>query len=83
MKGLMKVVFIGADPRIAEMAAQSCRMGWADVAPRAATTAADELERVEQVVPDVVLLYPDFSDLSLSETVKRLRSFSNPGHFRS
>jgi DNA-binding response OmpR family regulator len=72
----MKYVFIGASPRIAEMAVQSCRMGWPDVTPRAATTAADGLELVEQVAPDVVLLYPDFSDLSLCEAVMGLRRYS-------
>ncbi len=73
----MKVVFIGADPQTAEMAGLSLRLRWPDTTPVVATTAAAGLELVEQYSPDVVLLHPTFSDMSLAEAVQELRRFSN------
>ena len=73
----MKVVFIGVDPQTAEMALLSLRLRWPDATPLVATTAAAGLELVEQVLPDVVLLHPSFSDLSLSKAIKELRGFSD------
>lgn len=73
----MKVVFIGADPRIADIAAQSCRMGWPEVTPLTATTAAEGLGLVEQVSPDIVLLHPDFPDMPLEDALLEIRRFSN------
>ena len=73
----MKVVFIGADPQTAEMAGLSLRLRWPDTAPVVATTAAAGMELVEQVSPEVVLLHPTFSDMSLAEAVQGLRRFSN------
>ena len=73
----MNVVFIGADIQTAEMAGLSLRLRWPDTAPVVATTAAAGLELVEQTSPDVVLLHPTFSDMSLAEAVQELRRFSN------
>jgi DNA-binding response OmpR family regulator len=73
----MQVVFIGADARIAVMAAQSCRMAWPASKLSVATTATEGLTLVEHGAPDLVLLHPDFSDLSLSAAITWLRRFSN------
>ncbi len=73
----MKVLFIGADPRTVEMATLSIRLRWPDVTPEVATTAADGLELLERTSPDLVILHPDFSDMSLSEALQALRRFSN------
>ena len=43
----MKVVFIGADPQVAEMVGLGVRLRWPDAAPLVATT-SDGLELVEQ-----------------------------------
>ena len=72
----MQVVFIGADARIAVMAAQSCHMAWPASTLGVATTATAGLQLVEQGAPDLVLLHPDFSDLSLSAAITWLRRFS-------
>lgn len=72
----MKVVFIGADVREAEQAAMSIRLRWPKVTPLVATTAADGLKMVEQEVPDLVLLHPVFSDMSMAEAIQRLRLLS-------
>ena len=73
----MQVVFIGADARIAVMADQSCHMAWPASTLHVATTATEGLKLGEQVAPDLVLLHPDFSDLSLSAAITGLRRFSN------
>ncbi len=73
----MKLVFIGSDPRTIEIATLSVRLRWPDVALLVAATATDGMELVEQEAPDLVLLHPDFSDMSLSEALQTLRRFSN------
>lgn len=72
----MKVVFIGANPRKAEIAALSIRLRWPNVTPLVAITAAEGLALVEQVLPDIVLLHPDFSDMALSDALTALRRIS-------
>lgn len=73
----MKAVFIGSDTRVAEVATLSVRLRWPDAIVTVATTAAAGLEAVEQASPEVVLLHPDFSDLSLSQSIQKLRRFSH------
>ncbi len=72
----MRVVLIGDNPRIAEQAALSVQLRWPDVTPVAATTAADGMRLVKQGLPDVVILHPGFSDLTLSEVILELRRLS-------
>ena len=52
-------------------------MRWPDAVPQVASTALAGLELVERESPDVVLLHPTFSDMSLAEAVQELRRFSN------
>ena len=73
----MKAVFIGSDSEIADKASLSIRLRWPDATPLVAATALSGLELVEQESPDVVLLHPSFSDMSLAEAVQALRRFSN------
>ena len=73
----MKVVFIGEDPQTIEFAGLSLRLRWPDTKPHVATTAAAGLDSVDKVSPDVVLIHPSFSDMSLSDTIRELRGFSN------
>ncbi|MBM3941945.1 MAG: response regulator transcription factor [SAR202 cluster bacterium] len=73
----MKVVFIGVDPRISEMALMSVRLRWPDTMPLVSSTASEGLELVERVAPDVVILHPDFTDMSLAQSIHELRRFSN------
>ena len=73
----MKAVFIGSNSEIADMAWLSQRLRWPDATPLVATTASAGLELVERESPDVVLLHPTFSDMSLPEAVQALRRYSN------
>ncbi len=73
----MKAVFIGVDTRTAELATLSVHLRWPDVTPVIATSATEGLEIVERECPDVVLMHPDFSDISLSKTIQELRRFSS------
>ena len=45
--------------------------------PTVATTAAEGLEMVEQESPDVVVLHPDFTDMTLSGTIQEMPRFTN------
>jgi two-component system KDP operon response regulator KdpE len=73
----MKVVFVGADARTAEMALMSVRLRWPDSTSSIATAGRDGLELVERVAPDVVILHPNFTDISLAKTIQELRGFTN------
>jgi len=72
----MKVVFIGADPQVAEMVGLSLRLRWPDAATLVATTNEDGLELVERASPDVVLFDANLPDISLTRAVQEMRSFS-------
>ena len=52
-------------------------MRWPDATPLVATTALAGMELVEKESPDVVILHPTFSDMSLAEAIQELRRFSN------
>ena len=73
----MKLVFIGVNSRTADIASLSVRLRWPDATMFQADTATRGMELVEQEWPDVVLLHPDFTDLSLSNAIRNLRAFSN------
>jgi two-component system KDP operon response regulator KdpE len=69
----LQVLFIGASPRIAKVATFSINLRWPEVRPLVATTATEGLRLAEQASPDLVLLHPDFADMTLSEAVTQLR----------
>lgn len=73
----MKLVFIGADSRTAEMASLSVRLRWPDCSVIQATTAAQGIDLVEREWPNIVLLHPSFSDMTHTEAIHELRGFSN------
>lgn len=73
----MKVVFIGTNPRTADVAALSVRLRWPDSTLFQADTAAKGLELVEREWPDLVLVHPDFSDMTHTRAIQDLRGFSN------
>ena len=74
---MKKVVFIGNNPVVADIAILSVYLGWLKVVAIEATTATRGLELVEQESPDVVLIHPDFTDMTLIQIIQDLRSFSN------
>lgn len=73
----MKAVFIGSDPRINELATMSFRLRWPDVKPFVVPTAREGLELVARESPDVVVMHPDFSDMSLAGVIREIRQFTN------
>jgi len=73
----MKVVFVGTGPRVAEIATLALHPWWPETDPLVATSAVEGLELVEEESPDVVLLHPDFTDMSLYNVIQELRRFSN------
>ena len=73
----MKAAFIGAEVRTAELVTLAVHLRWPDVDPIVATTAAEGLELVERESPDVVIMHPDFTDMTLSTTIGELRRFTN------
>ncbi|MFQ6027546.1 MAG: response regulator transcription factor [Dehalococcoidia bacterium] len=73
----MRAVFIGATARTQDIASLGVRLRWPNVALEVATTATSGLELVQQDPPDVVLLHPDFSDLSVANTLQQIRHITN------
>jgi DNA-binding response OmpR family regulator len=73
----LNVVYIGADARTAEIALLATHLRWPEVTPLVAATAGEGLELVEQELPDLVLLCPDFTDLAMSTAIRELRYFTN------
>ncbi len=73
----MNVVMIGEDRETVEIAGLSLRLRWPDTKPLVAATAVAGLEMVEHAAPDLVLIHPNFSDMSMVETIQELRRFSS------
>ena len=73
----MKAVYIGVDVRTSEIATLAVHLRWPDVTPQIATSAGEGMELIERELPDVVLMYPDFSDLTLGQAIQEIRRFSN------
>ena len=73
----MKVLLIGVDPQNAEMVALTLRLRWPEARPLVATEAEKGVDLLEQESPDMVILQPNFSDMSLSEAIQEIRRFSD------
>lgn len=73
----MKAVYIGVDVRTSEIATLAVHLRWPDVTPEIATSAGEGMELIEREMPDVVLLHPDFSDLTLGKAIQEIRRFSS------
>ena len=74
---MRSIVFIGNNSQVADMVKLNIQVRWPDVKQQAATTATDGMALVQQSSPDMVLIHPDFPDMTLSEALQELRSFSN------
>lgn len=72
----MKVLFVGDDPQVAEMATLSVRLRWPDTQPMMVESVEEGLKVMEQLHPDIVLLHAACSDLSLPRAVRELRRIS-------
>jgi two-component system KDP operon response regulator KdpE len=74
---MQKAVFIGADPKVAEIVRLGICLRWPKVTPIVATSGTSGLELVKEESPDLVILRPDFPDKSLTEIIRELREFSD------
>ena len=73
----MKSVFIGADDKTANLAQVSVRIRWPDAVSLVAGTAQGGIEAAGEFSPDLVLLNPPFTDMSLPEAIEGIRRFSH------
>ncbi len=73
----MKAVYIGVDVRTSEIATLAVHLRWPDVTLQIATSAGEGMELIERELPDVVLLHPDFTDMTLGKAIQEIRRFSN------
>lgn len=73
----MKAVFIGVDPRATELASMSFRLRWPNAECLVSTTGSEGLELIEKESPDIVVIHPDFADMTLTRVIQDLRAFSN------
>ena len=72
----MKVVFIGSDPRVAQMARASIRLCWPGALPQVATSASEGLPLVKKTSPHLVLLQASLPDISVFEAISEMRCFT-------
>ncbi|MFH1560078.1 MAG: response regulator transcription factor [Chloroflexota bacterium] len=72
----MKILLIGTDLPTSEMAVLSLRLRWPEARAVIATKGAEGVDMVERELPDVVILQPNFTDMSLSEAIEEIRRFS-------
>jgi len=73
----MNAILISDDSQVIEMAESSLRLRWPHNQPTVATTATNGLEAAEHDSPDVVLIHPSYTDMTLSETMRKLREISD------
>ena len=74
---MQTAVFIGADPKVAEIVRLGICLRWPKVIPMVAVTGTSGLEMIKDESPDLVILRPDFPDKSLTEIIRELREFSD------
>ena len=73
----MRVLLIGMDPETEETVLLSLRLRWPDVQPLVASEAETGLSLLEQESPDMVILQPRSSEMSLSRVIQEIRGFSD------
>lgn len=73
----MKTLFIGGDPRIADLITAGLRIRWPEAVLIIAETATMGLTLLERERPALLILKPDFTDMTLAMAVKEVRLFSS------
>ena len=73
----MRVLLIGMDPETEETVLLSLRLRWPDVQPLVTSEAETGLSLLEQESPDMVILQPRSSEMSLSRVIQDIRGFSD------
>ena len=73
----MRAAFVGADPRIADLATLALYLRWPEATPIVVTSAAEALELIARESLDVVLLHPDIGDSTLAEFIRDMRGLTH------
>ena len=73
---MINALFIGASPQTAEVASR-IRERWPEAKSLVADGGADGLKLAEQSSPDLVFIYSDLPDMSLSKAIWELRHISD------
>lgn len=73
----MRVLFIGKDNAVAERLSLSIRLRWPTFDFQVAGSANEGLDLAGQDTLDLVVVLPDFHDMSLSRLILELRNFPN------
>ena len=73
----MKAVFFCKDDARAEQLVLALRLRWPDLKPFVASEASLGLQTIEQEGPDLVFLCEDLADMSIWESIREIRRFSD------
>jgi len=76
-KPIMRAAFVGADPRIADVATLAIHLRWPKVIPIVVTSAAEAMAMISRESLDVVLLHPDIADRTLAELIRDIRELTH------
>ncbi len=72
----MRAAFVGADPRVADLATLAIHLRWPEATPFVVTSAAEALDMISRESLDVVLLHPDIGDSTLVEFIRDMRGLT-------
>ena len=73
----MKVLFFSHDGDKVEQLGLALRLRWPDLRPLIASEGRVGLEVIEREEPDITIICEDLSDLTVWETIKEIRRFSD------
>ncbi len=76
-KPIMRAAFVGADPKIDDLATLAIHLRWPEVTPIVVTSTAEALDRISRESLDVLLLHPDLGDRTLAEFIRDIRELTN------
>ena len=76
-KPIMRAAFVGADPRIADLATLAIHLRWPEVTPIVVTSAAEALAMISRESLNVVLLHPDLGDRTLAQLIRDIRELTH------
>jgi len=70
------ILFVGVNPNVFDIVTSAIHLSWPAVNPVTATTASEGVALVKWKSPDVVLVHPDFNDMTLGEAIQEMRRFT-------
>jgi len=76
-KPIMRAAFVGADPRIADLATLAIHLRWPEATPFVVTSASEALDMISRESLNVVLLHPDLAERTLAELIRSIRELTH------